>query len=263
MSRPPETPARFERPTPLAFALTVGIVALLIVSIQGAELSLSRLISGLPRLGGLLGDMFPPDIDRLWPIIQRLYETLQMALVGTAIGTLLSVPLAIWATEKHSPHPIVRTITRGLISLFRTVPDLVWALVFVIAVGLGPFAGTLALIVDTMGFSARFFAESMEETDAGPQEALTALGATPNGIVFSAVIPAALPSMINTSLYALELAVRSSVVLGLVGAGGIGIELKVAFDMFQYDQAATIILCIFVLVLAVERLSSYARRRII
>ncbi len=260
---PPSPPSRFERPGPFAFALAVGAIALLVASVQGADLSLSRLIGGLPRLGNLLGDMFPPDTDRLWPIVKRLYETLQMAVVGTVLGTLLSVPLAIWATEKHSPHPLLRLATRGLISLFRTVPDLVWALVFVIAVGLGPFAGTLALVVDTMGFSARFFAESMEEVEAGPQEALTALGATPNGVVFSAVIPAALPAMINTSLYALELAVRSSVVLGLVGAGGIGIELKVAFDMFQYNQAATIILCIFVLVLAVEQLSSFARRRII
>jgi phosphonate transport system permease protein len=103
----------------------------------------------------------------------------------------------------------------------------------------------------------------MEEAKDGPQEALTALGASRLGVVASAVIPAALPSMINSSLFALERAVRSSVALGLVGAGGIGIELKVAFDMFQYDFAGTIILPIFALVLAVERLSAWARRRII
>jgi phosphonate transport system permease protein len=149
------------------------------------------------------------------------------------------------------------------VALFRTVPDLVWALLFVIAVGLGPFAGTLALVADTIGFCGRFFAEAMEEAEDGPQEALMALGASRLGVVASAVIPAVLPSMINSSLFALERAVRSSVVLGLVGAGGIGIELKVAFDMFQYDLAGTIILAIFALVLAVERLSAWARRRII
>jgi phosphonate transport system permease protein len=103
----------------------------------------------------------------------------------------------------------------------------------------------------------------MEETETGPQEALTALGARRGGIICSAVIPAALPSFINTSLFSLEKATRSSVVLGLVGAGGIGIELKVAMDLFEYPTAATIILCIFALVLVVERVSSSLRQRIL
>jgi phosphonate transport system permease protein len=118
-------------------------------------------------------------------------------------------------------------------------------------------------MVDTMGFCGKFFAEAMEETETGPQEALTALGARRGGIICSAVIPAALPSFINTSLFSLEKATRSSVVLGLVGAGGIGIELKVAMDLFEYPTAATIILCIFALVLVVERVSSSLRQRIL
>jgi phosphonate transport system permease protein len=117
--------------------------------------------------------------------------------------------------------------------------------------------------VDTIGFCGRFFAEAMEECDRGPQEALAAAGAGKAAIVFAAVIPAAMPSFVNTSLFAFEKAVRSSVVLGLVGAGGIGIELKVAMDLFRYDEAATIILCIFALVLLVEQMSARIRRRII
>jgi phosphonate transport system permease protein len=130
-------------------------------------------------------------------------------------------------------------------------------------VGLGPFAGMLTLVVDAIGFCGRFFAEAMEEADKGPQEALTALGAGRSEIVFSAVLPAAMPSMINSALFTLEKATRASVVLGLVGAGGIGIELKVAMDLFQYDQAATIIIGVFLLVLVVERLSSALRRIIL
>lgn len=255
-------PSRLERPSALAFALWVGAAFLVVSSLTGAEVSLGRLAEGVPRLGSILERMFPPDLNRIEPILRRLIETFQMALAGTFIGTVLSVPLAILATARHSPHPIVYYLARSLISLFRTVPDLVWALLFVIAVGLGPFAGTLALVVDTIGFSGKFFAEAMEEADPGPQEALTALGASPGDVVACAVLPQALPSMITTTLFALEKAVRSSVVLGLVGAGGIGIELKVAMDMFQYDRAATIILLIFAMVLAVERVSSVARARV-
>jgi phosphonate transport system permease protein len=143
------------------------------------------------------------------------------------------------------------------------VPDLIWAVFFVVTVGLGPFAGTLALIVDTVGFCGRFFAEAMEEADGGPQEALAALGARKGAIIAAAVLPAALPSMITTSLFSLEKATRSSVVLGLVGAGGIGMELEVALTFFNYQEAATIILAIFVLVLIVEQLSALLRQKII
>jgi phosphonate transport system permease protein len=143
------------------------------------------------------------------------------------------------------------------------VPDLVWALLFVVSVGLGPFAGTLAIVIDKLGFCGRFFAEAMEEVDRGPQEALSAMGASRLSLIMCAVFPAAMPSFINTSLFSLEKATRSSVVLGLVGAGGIGIELKVAMDLFNYDEAATIILAIFALVVLVERLSALLRRKVL
>ena len=179
------------------------------------------------------------------------------------LGLVFSLPLAILAARGLSPHPVVYYAVRSLISLFRTVPDLVWALFFVIAVGLGPAAGTLAIMIDTIGFCGRFFAEAMEETDKGPREALTALGASRIGVVFSAVVPQAMPSFINTALFSLEKSTRSSVVLGLVGAGGIGLELKVAMDLFQYSTASTIILCIFLLVLVVEQASTWLRGRVL
>jgi len=263
---PPERaapPARFDRPNPVAFLLYVLAAAFLIVSIQNVGLSVERLANGLPGIGRLLERMFPPDVDRLGAVGAALLETFQMAVVGTALGIVLSLPLAVLAARGLSPHPAVYGLTRALISLFRTVPDLVWALVFVIAVGLGPAAGTLAIMIDTIGFCGRFFAESMEETDRGPREALTALGASRTGTVFSAVIPLAMPSFINTALFSLEKSTRSSVVLGLVGAGGIGLELKVAMDLFQYDLAATIIIAIFVLVLLVEQASTRLRARIL
>ena len=256
-------PARFERPGVFASVCYVAAAAFAIVAIQNSGLSMERLASGLPSIGRVLDQMFPPNIERAVPIGISLFETFQMAVAGTVLGVVLSLPLAILAARGLSPHPVVYFLTRGLISFFRTVPDLIWALFFVIAVGLGPAAGTLAIMVDTIGFCGRFFAEAMEETDTGPREALTALGGSRTGMIFSAVVPQAMPSFINTSLFSLEKATRSSVVLGLVGAGGIGIELKVAMDLFTYDIASTIIIAVFALVLLVEQVSGYLRTRII
>jgi len=255
-------PARIARPSPLTFTLAVLVAAFVLVSMGDVGVSLGELIDGIPGMARMFMNMMPPDVSRLGSIGMALLETFQMAVVGTAFGIAISVPLALLASRRQSPNRLVYLTVRSLISLFRTVPDLVWALFFVIAVGLGPFAGTLAIMIDTIGFCGRFFAEAMEEVDDGPQEALRGLGASRLGTVFCAVLPAAMPSFVNTSLFSLEKSTRSSVVLGLVGAGGIGIELKVAMDMFNYAQAATIILSIFVLVLLVEQVSAWLRRRI-
>ena len=256
-------PARFERPTPLQFALLVMIAAALVASFRDAEFSPQRFIEGVPNIWRLAGDMLPPDVSRLHDVLLRLLETFQMALVGTFVGVVLSVPVAILAARTHSPHPVVYFLARGVVSFFRTIPDLIWALIFVVAVGLGPFAGTLALIVDTIGYCGRFFAEAMEEVEEGPQEALEALGASRLDVIGSAVLPAVMPSMIATSVFSLEKATRASVVLGIVGAGGIGMELQVAMDLFNYQQAFTIILAIFILVMTVEQCGGWLRRKII
>jgi len=256
-------PRRFEPPNPLAFAMLVAVAAFLITSLHGIGFSLSGFVGGLPSMGRMLGEMFPPSIERIGPVGKALLETFQMALVGTVAGVLLSLPLAVLATRHLAPHAALYYAARTLIALFRTVPDLVWALFFVVAVGLGPFAGTLAIMVDIIGFCGRFFAEAMEEADRGPQEALCALGAGRAAVIGAAVFPAALPSFVNTSLFSLEKATRSSVVLGLVGAGGIGIELQVSMDLFRYAEASAIIIAIFVLVLVVEQCSAWLRRRLI
>ncbi len=255
-------PSRFERPSLGSFAMTIGIFLFFIWSVQRTGVSLTEFVQGLPQMGRLVREMLPPSTARLEAVGKALLETFQMAFVGTVVGVLISVPIAVMATRHLTPHPALYHLARNLIAFARTVPDLLWALLFIVSVGLGPFAGTLAIIVDKIGFCGRFFAEAMEEADRGPQEALSAIGADKLSLVACAVIPAALPSFINTSLFCLEKATRSSVVLGLVGAGGIGIELKVAMDMFNYDEAATIILAIFVLVIFVERASALLRRRI-
>lgn len=256
-------PDRFARPGLGALAANLCVAALVVWSFSGARWSFGDFVAGIPSIADFLGRAWPPDFSRMENISKAMVETFQMAVAGTLAGALLSLPLAVLAAKGLTGSRILYTASRGLIALFRTVPDLIWALLFVIAVGLGPFAGTLALMIDTMGFCGRFFAEAMEEVDPGPGEALAAAGARRIDIVACAVLPAALPSLITTSLFALEKATRSSVILGLVGAGGIGLELKVAMDFFDYPTAMTIMILIFALVLTVERVGARLRARIL
>jgi len=258
-----QTPLRFEHLNIIGFLTYVGVLAVFIWSFESVGMSLTEFVSGIPNMARLLDEMTPPSLERIGSVSEAILVTFQMGLVGAVFGIFFSFFLSILAARNLSPHPVFYFISRGMIALFRSIPDLIWAVFFVATVGLGPFAGTLAIIIDTMGFCGRFFAEAMEEVDSGPQEALSAIGASKLGIIFSAVVPAAMPSFINSALFSLEKAIRSSVVLGLVGAGGIGIELKVAMDMFLFAEAATIMMLIFVLVMVVEQASIRIRRRFI
>ena len=260
--RPPQIPARFERPSSVAFLFYLLGVGVLVWSLDGTGWSFSELATGLPALGNFLSRTWPPSLERLPSLSSALVETFQMAVAGTVVGALISIPLAVLSARGLLGSRSLNMVARGVVAVFRTVPDLVWALVFVIAVGLGPFAGTLAIAVDTAGFCGRFFAEAMEDVDKGPTEALQAQGVRRVDTIFCAVMPAATPAFITTTLFALEKAVRSSVVLGLVGAGGIGLELKVAMDMFDYPTASTIILMIFCLVVLVESAGTHTRARV-
>ena len=258
-------PARFERPSGLNFlGYALGLV-LVFWCLSGAGFSFEKVASAPPRFADFAARAFPPNLDPqvLARLGWKMVETLQIAVAGAVIGVLLSVPVALLAARDLIAGTWVNQVVRVTLGFVRAVPDIAWALVFVVAVGLGPFAGMLAIVVDTIGFCGRFFADDMEATDKGPAESLTATGARRIDVVACATIPAAMPAFVSTSLYALEKAVRSSTILGLVGAGGIGIELKVGFDLFDYPTAMTVIGMIAVVVIAIEQLSGWARTRII
>jgi phosphonate transport system permease protein len=249
-----QAPDRFRRFSALNFALIVALGAIILASMGQVAPSPKQLAEGLPDMVRLIGRMLPPDTepDFLARIAARMIETFQIALVGAALGIALSLPIAWCAARGVSPLGRGNIVVKAFISFLRTVPDLVWALLFVASIGLGAVAGTMTIMVDTIGFCGRFFAEAMEDAEKEPQEALAAIGANRPSILIGAILPDIMPSLINSSLFALEKAVRSSVVLGLVGAGGIGQELKVAFDLFQYRSASMIILTIFAIVLVME-----------
>lgn len=258
------TPVRMRKPGSFTYVVLVAVAALVTHGwSSGAKVDLAGLPDGVARLGDFLAQAVPPDLSRLGPILKALLVTFEMALLGTIIGVVLSVPMAVAAARNTSPHPAFYTAARGLISVFRTIPDLIWGIIFVVAVGLGPEAGVLAIAADVMGFCGRFFAESIEEIDAGVIDGLRATGASRSAVVAGAVLPSSLPSFVATSMFALESSTRSSVVLGLVGAGGIGIELTVSMQLLRYDEALTIIGAVFLVVIAVERLSSVIRRKLI
>ncbi|PYZ92439.1 phosphonate ABC transporter, permease protein PhnE [Salipaludibacillus keqinensis] len=256
-------PARFQRPSITTIIGLTAFVTLFILGVTHAQLSFDRIFSGITNMLRFLSSAFPPDPSRITAISNAMYETFQIALVGTAIGVVLSVPIALLASTNTSPHFSIRVITRGIVSTLRTIPDLIWALIFVISVGLGPLAGILTIIVDTIGFCARFFSERIEEIQKGPSQALESTGATKIGVISGSIIPLGFPSFVATSLFAVEKSIRSAVVLGLVGAGGIGVELSTSFTLRRYDEALMIVILILVVVIIVEQISSAIRKKVI
>lgn len=260
---PPSEPPRWQKPSPLAFIGFLICFAFFAHGLWISELTPLRIWQGFFRLWDFLGQALPPNPTRLGSVIRSTLETFEMALVGTIFGAILSLPLSILAAKNTTPYGWVFSLSRGLVTLLRVIPDLIWGLIFIIVVGLGPAAGILALTVDTMGFCGKFFAERIEEIEPGPVEALRAIGASEASIIMGAIVPTALPSFVASTLFALEASVRSAVVLGLVGAGGIGVELSTSMQLLRYDEALMVIIVIFVVVLLVEQVSSLIRRKII
>jgi len=213
-------------------------------------------------MADILRRSMPPDVQIVPRALGAALETVDIALLGTCAAVILAIPLSILAAENVTPSRPVYLGARAVIAVARAVPDLIWALLFVTAVGLGPFPGVLALAVHSIGMLGRLFAETIEDIDMGPVQALSITGANPLQIVSQAIFPGLLPSLIGISLYRLDENVRSSLVLGFVGAGGIGFLILTSINLFQYRQVSTLLILMFVLVTVVERLAAHIRTRI-
>jgi phosphonate transport system permease protein len=246
----------------IALRLAIVIVVLLLV-LQAAIVVQARpqdLVTGFHGMVDLLSRSFPPDASQLDTVAWPALETLDIAIFGTFCGVILSIPLATLAASNVTHSKPLYFAARGIIALCRSVPDLVWALLFVTAVGLGPFAGALALSIHSIGMLGRLFSEVIEDMDMGPVDALTLTGASRLQVFTHAVVPTALPSLLGISLYRLDENLRSSLVLGFVGAGGIGFQLLTAMNLFQYRTVSLLLIVTFLMVLIAERLSAYLRR---
>jgi len=196
-------------------------------------------------------------------VLRLMLVTIEMGIWGTIIAVILGLPLAIGGATNYTPHRSVYYACRATVSFFRSLPELIVAMFLVLAFGFGPVAGVLALGLHSAGFLGKFYAEDIEDADRKPQEALAALGAGKLRVLRAAVLPQVLPSYVAYTLYILDRNVRMATVVGLVGAGGIGLELKGRFDMFEYDHVGTILVAIFATVLLLDQISARLRAQLI
>ncbi len=246
----------------LRVLVALAALAIIAQAFYVVEARPEDLITGVHGMVDIISRAMPPAWsefpDTLWAVL----ETIDLAIFGTVFGVLMALPLAVLAAANVSPARPLYYLARATIALTRAVPDLVWALLFVTAVGLGPFPGALALAVHSIGMLGRLFAEVIEDMDFGPVEALTMTGASRLQVFTHAVIPGVLPSLLGISLYRFDENLRSSLVLGFVGAGGIGFRLLTAMNLFQYQTVSLLLITTFVLVMAAERGSAILRKRV-
>ncbi len=202
-------------------------------------------------------------VGYLQHVLKKMVETLEIAIWGTVISLIVSAPLAYLSARNYTPHVIFYQGARALVGMLRSVPELISALFLVLAFGFGPIAGILALGLHSAGFLGKFFAEDIENAEKGAQEALLSLGTSKPKVLWYAVMPQVLPSYVAYTLYILDRNVRMASVIGIVGAGGIGQELKGRYDMFNYGHVATILLVLFITVFALDQFSAQIRKKLI
>jgi phosphonate transport system permease protein len=200
-------------------------------------------------------------IGYLTKVLWKMWETIEMGFWGTFISIMISLPLGILSSRNYTLHRAVYSIARGWLSFHRAMPELIIALFLVLMYGFGPIAGVLALAIHTSGVLGKFFADEIENAPPGPQMALTASGANRLKVLRYAVFPHVFPAWIAYVQYIFERNIRTATVLGIVGAGGIGMELKGRWDLFDYGHVSTILLAIFLTVVLLEFLSQKMRNR--
>jgi len=200
-------------------------------------------------------------IGYLAKVLARMWETIEIGFWGTLISVMISLPLGILSSRNYTSHKIVYTIARGWLSFHRAMPELIIALFLVLMYGFGPIAGVLALAIHTSGVLGKFFADEIENAPPGPQTALAASGAHSMKVLRFAVLPHVLPAWIAYVQYIFERNIRTATVLGIVGAGGIGMELKGRWELFDYGHVSTILLVIFLTVLLLELFSQKLRQK--
>ncbi|QKJ25120.1 phosphonate ABC transporter, permease protein PhnE [Aquiluna borgnonia] len=239
-------------------------IGLIIAGFIAVQVDFLELLGSFGGIFAFTLRMFPPDFVSAWPqIVQGMTETLAIAAVSTVLGSLLSIPLGFLAAANVTVNKFVYSITRVVLVVIRGIPELILAIVFVAATGLGPVAGIFALSIGTAGFLAKLIADSIEEISELPREAVSATGASRLQELFVSVIPQVMPSLIGQLLYTFDINIRSSAILGIVGGGGIGFLLFNSMKVLRFDTTGAIILAIFIVVYLIEILAGYVRKQVI
>lgn len=246
------------------FALLAGLLALVVASFYSLTMSWGVLFSADALRSSLefLNGFAPPELAM--PFLERVaeatMETISMSALGTGIAFVTGLALALPASGRWGVS--LRAIVRLILNLLRSIPELVWAVILLIAAGLGPFAGTLALAVHTTGVLGRLFADALENLSPESEETLRINGATPVAAFLYAALPQILPQLMSYTLYRWENNIRAAAILGVVGAGGLGQMLKYYLSLFQMQQAASVIIAMLLLIMLVDGASFWLRRKL-
>ncbi|GAB3708085.1 phosphate/phosphonate ABC transporter permease [Halorubrum pallidum] len=254
-------PTAFRR-REIKWATYLGLVAFFLWSALGVGADPSRVAEGFGRGLTLLGDFFPPEATprQAQRIVDKMVESVAMAMVSTVTGIAISVPVAFMAAENLSPKPLYY-LNRGFISLSRALNAIIVAILVVKAVGLGPLAGVITITFKTVGFFAKLLAEDLEDIDMGSVDAVRAAGASPLQTLVYGVVPQIVPRFAGLSVYRWDINIRTSTIVGIVGAGGIGSVLLTAFNRYSYQYVTAILIAIIAVVLVAEGASALVRRR--
>lgn len=242
-----------------------GVLLLVMLSFWSLDLQWAQFLStqALGKMGRFLGELLHPESSQTF--LKKLFmatgETLAMSALGTLLAVLLGLALALPASRTHDGDPARwRSLTRLLLNALRSIPELVWAALLLIAAGLGPFAGTLALGLHTSGVLGRLFAEAIENAQPGPGFALRVRGVTEGRVLCYATLPQVLPQLLSYTLYRWENNIRAAAVLGVVGAGGLGQMLAFHMGLFQMGETSSVLIAMLLLVGLVDALSFVSRR---
>lgn len=228
---------------------------------HGGAFDLHRYAEAVPTIARLAAESLPPDFSRWRQWGGPLLDTLSMSVAGTALGAACALPLGMMAARNVIRRPWLRGVARLLLNLLRSVPCLIWGVVFVAAVGFGPLPGILALATHSTGMLGKFFAETLEHVEPGPGDALRSHGVSRLGVLRFSVLPQILPRLADVTAYRWEHNVRAATTLGVVGAGGLGLEIITAFHLFEYREASALILVLLGLVTLINLLGARLRAR--
>ncbi len=259
---------KWERFTPqqrtMRFTFYLFAVAAVVASLRSIEIIPEFLYDAPEQVVDLFARMWPMDFD-FYPAMvhEALIETLHIATLGTILAMGLALPVGLMAARNVTPIPALNYLAKLILVSSRSVNSLVWALLFVAVFGPGALAGTLAIAFRSIGFVGKLFGEALEEANRGPVEALEAAGAPWLSVMLKAYWPQVQPAFYSIALFRWDINIRESAVLGLVGAGGIGVALDAALNLLYWDQVAVVLLTIFAVVIVTEIGVTYIRQRII
>jgi phosphonate transport system permease protein len=245
------------------FALQLFGVAAIVWAGMAMDIHWPFVADAPEQIGDLAGRMVPPDWPFFLQIVDPMLETINIATIGTLLGGLLSIPVALLAAQNITPNSTTLWLARVIVVGSRSVNELVWALIFAVVFGPGPAAGMVAIAVSSIGFTAKLVAEGIEEIDPRQVEAIRATGAGPGKVLVYGIVPQIMPVIVGVMTFRWDINIRQSSIIGLVGAGGIGITLNNAMNTFAWREVTVILIAIFAVVMLSEWLSATMRRRMI